>query len=179
MKKTSILIAVFAVIAAASAARAEVAINFDGNLDPHTMHDIFADSRQIIPSGTLDQILVPVPVNPVQYLDPQDQCMMVCFPGVEGYPDCCGGNHNTYTWWPQPWQAPGACQPMPHNGTWYDMVDCSPAVDWDQIITSAQGQTKSVKSARIFHPGLQQKLRDILMDTATPTLNSRKLSFLC
>jgi len=172
MKKTSILIAVFAVIAAVSAAQAEVAIDFDGNLGPQAMHDILADSRQIIPSGALDQVPVPVPVDPVEspipmiepwHIDPQDQCMMVCFPGVEGYPDCCGASHNTYTWWPQPWAAPGACQPMPHNGAWYDMVYCSPAVDWGQVIAGAQGQTKSAKSARIFHPGLQQKLRDILM----------------
>ena len=172
MKKSNTLIAVFAVIAAASAARAEVAINFDGNLGPQAMHDIFADSRQIIPSGALDQVPVPVPADPVESpipmiepwnIDPQPACMMVCFPGIEGYPDCCGAAQNTYTWWPQPWEAPGTCQPIPHNGNWYEMANCNPTVDWDQIIPSAQGQTKSAKSARIFHPGLQQKLREILM----------------
>ncbi|MDP2865252.1 MAG: hypothetical protein Q8O90_03315, partial [Elusimicrobiota bacterium] len=66
MKKSNMLIAVFAVIAVASAAQAEVAINFDGNLGPQAMHDIFADSRQIIPSGALDQVPVPVPADPVE-----------------------------------------------------------------------------------------------------------------
>lgn len=64
-KTTSMLIAMFAVIAAASVANAEmININFDGKLKPQSMHDIFTGSHQIIPQEALAQVPAPTPVNP-------------------------------------------------------------------------------------------------------------------
>lgn len=53
MKKSNMLIAVFAVLAAASVAKAQV--NFDGRagIKPQTLHSIFSASHQIIPEGAI------------------------------------------------------------------------------------------------------------------------------
>jgi hypothetical protein len=56
MKKSNMLIAVFAVLAAASVAKAgEVAVDFDGGkgFQPQSMHDIFAAAHQLVPAGAL------------------------------------------------------------------------------------------------------------------------------
>jgi hypothetical protein len=57
MKKSNMLIAVFAVLAAVSVAKAENAeVNFDGGskgLKPQSMHSIFAAAHSIVPAGTL------------------------------------------------------------------------------------------------------------------------------
>jgi hypothetical protein len=57
MKKSNMLIAVFAVLAAASVAKAEeIKIDFDGGnkgLQPQSMHSIFAAAHNIVPAGTL------------------------------------------------------------------------------------------------------------------------------
>jgi hypothetical protein len=56
MKKSNMLIAVFAVLAAASVAKAEnMEVNFDGQkgLQPQSMHSIFAAAHNIVPAGTL------------------------------------------------------------------------------------------------------------------------------
>lgn len=106
MKKTNILIAMFVVIAAASAAKAEMAIDFDGKFNPQSMHDIFADSHQIIPSGVLNQVPVPAPANsdatPMTLetwnINPQGSCMMVCLPGMDGYPNCYNPHDSMSDW---------------------------------------------------------------------------------
>ena len=106
MKKTSIMIAMFVVIAAASAARAEMAIDFDGRSKPQSMHDIFAASHQIIPSGVLNQVPVPTPADrdatpttlETWNMNPQGSCMMVCLPGMDGYPNCCNPHDSMSDW---------------------------------------------------------------------------------
>lgn len=104
MKK--MIIAVFAVIAAVTAARAEMAIDFDGKFKPQSMPDIFADSQQNIPSGVLDQVPVPAPadrdVTPITLetwnINPQGSCMMVCLLGMDGYPNCCTPHDSMSDW---------------------------------------------------------------------------------
>lgn len=76
MKKTSILMAMFALIAAASAAKAEApAVDFDGKFKTQSMHDIFAESHQLIPPGTMEQSPAPAKVafNPLG-----SACSLVC-----------------------------------------------------------------------------------------------------
>ena len=102
MKKTSILIAVFAVIAAASVAKAEVSMDFDGKLKPQSMHDIFSESHQIIPSGALNEVAVPVPVDPEESPTPMIEpwnidpsyCMMVPWIDENGVLHDCGTQPN-------------------------------------------------------------------------------------
>ncbi len=56
------------------------------------------------------------------------------------------------------------CQPMSPSHTWYEVVRCGGLPeDWESMIANTPGQAESVKVARTFHPGLQQKLRDILL----------------
>ena len=70
MKKSNILIAAVAVMtSAASAAQAQVNINFDGKLKPQSMHDIFANSHQLIPAGA--DTITPVPVPTISNKMPQ------------------------------------------------------------------------------------------------------------
>lgn len=64
MKKTSILTAMFAIIATASAVRAEmVVVDFDGKSKPQSMHEIFTDSPQFF------QNITPAP-EPSPMVDP-------------------------------------------------------------------------------------------------------------
>lgn len=63
MKKTGILIAMFAMIATATAAMAEISVDFDGKLTPQSMHDIFANSHQLIPAGADAITPAPVPTS--------------------------------------------------------------------------------------------------------------------
>jgi len=99
MKKTSILIAVFAVIAAASTARAETTINFDGNLKPQTLHDVFTESYQNIPDATQ-----PFPMPSYNIHGNPGACAMYCPPfqvNEEGSviaPDCCGSDPQLPPW---------------------------------------------------------------------------------
>ena len=56
MKKSNMLIAVFAVLAAASVAKAgEIKIDFDGKsvFAVPSMHEIFAENHQLVPAGTI------------------------------------------------------------------------------------------------------------------------------
>lgn len=63
MKKTSILIAVLAVIAAASAAKAEVSVDFDGNLGAQSIQSSFSDPQRIVfPPPTPDPVPTPFPM---------------------------------------------------------------------------------------------------------------------
>lgn len=110
MKKTSILIAMFAVIAATSAAQAEINMDFDGKLKPQSMHDIFSGSHQIIPQEALAQVPVPAPVDPEEspipmiepwQIDPNGYCMMIPWTDEDGvYHDCS----------PLPNTGPGYCE---------------------------------------------------------------------
>lgn len=99
MKKTSILIALFAVIAAASVAKAEApAIDFDGKLEPQSMHDIFAESPQIIPDP------FPMPSTGTDLPGNSGGCAMYCPPfqitedGDMISPDCCGSEPQIPPW---------------------------------------------------------------------------------
>jgi len=93
MKKSNILIAVFTVMSAASAARAQININvnFDGTLKPQSKHSAFTESLQIIPD---DAMPVPMP-SPIL-----GDCAISCPPfqvndGLHVVsPTCCGS---------QPW----------------------------------------------------------------------------
>ena len=70
MKKSNILIAVLAVIAAASSTHAQVqVVDFDGKLKPQSMHDIFATSHQLVPTGA--DTITPVPVPNISTEMPQ------------------------------------------------------------------------------------------------------------
>ncbi len=103
MKKSNILLAVLAVMAAASVAKAEMTdINFDGKLKPQSLHDIFANSHQLVPAP------MPVPVE-TKLNSLGSACALVCVgqkltnncqcepfvPGIEDYDSIL-----TYTWWP-------------------------------------------------------------------------------
>lgn len=55
MKRNSVLIAVAAVLAAASPAKAEMNINFDGSMGPQSMHSIFAAGHNLVPASALQQ----------------------------------------------------------------------------------------------------------------------------
>lgn len=102
MKKTRILIATFAVIAATQAAKAETAaINFDGNLKPQTLHDVFVESHQIIPDAPLP---FPMPASDTDIPGNSNACAMYCPPfQVNEYgqvisPDCCGSEPQLPPW---------------------------------------------------------------------------------
>jgi hypothetical protein len=74
MKKSNMLIAVFAVLAAASSAMAQVSMEFDGKLKPQSMHEIFANSHQLVP------VAAPAPAE--KKMDLLDHgCGLVCFDG--------------------------------------------------------------------------------------------------
>ncbi|GEM_PF-5700543 len=102
MKKNSILIAAFAVIVAASAAKAQT-MDFDGTkgLKPQSMHEIFAGSNQFLPHEALAPIPEPVPVNTDETLmsmiepwniDQQDNCQQIeIAPGLY-FPLCFVGD---------------------------------------------------------------------------------------
>lgn len=67
MKKNSILVAVFAIIIAASAAKAAEIIDFNGakGLKPQSMHDIFATGQNSLPAGISENIpAAPMPEQP-------------------------------------------------------------------------------------------------------------------
>ncbi len=65
MKKSSIPIAMFAIIAATCTVQAELNVNFDGNLKPQTMHDIFAAAHQIAPAAAFPTRALQVEESPV------------------------------------------------------------------------------------------------------------------
>jgi hypothetical protein len=105
MKKTSILIAMFAVIAAASAAMAQApAIDFDGKFKPQTMHDIFTNSHPLIPAPT--PVAAETKINPLG-----SACALVCV-GQRLTDDCrCEDFHpwqgqNTLETWNWPDETP-------------------------------------------------------------------------
>lgn len=102
MKKTNILITMFAVMAVASAAKAEMAsIDFDGSLKPQTLHDVFTESHQIIPDATLP---FPMPSSDTSIPGNFGDCAMYCPPfqvnqdGEVVFPDCCGSTPQFPTW---------------------------------------------------------------------------------
>lgn len=82
MKKTSILIAMFAVMAAASATQAAELVDFDGKLKPQTMHDIFANAHQFIPAPKLSPVETQSDL-PDSYgsVCPNAQLAFACSPG--------------------------------------------------------------------------------------------------
>ncbi|MBI4350963.1 MAG: hypothetical protein HY550_05955 [Elusimicrobia bacterium] len=98
MKKSNILIAVFTVMSAASAARAQININvdFDGTLKAQSKHSVFTESLQIIPD---DAMPVPTP-SPIQ-----GSCAMYCppFQANDGLhvvsSDCCGSQPPVFPPW--------------------------------------------------------------------------------
>lgn len=104
MKKSNMLIVVFVIIAAASAAMAEdVGMDFDGRFEPQTMHGIFANSHQFVPPAT------PTPAKTgIDLMG--SACALVCV-GQKTTDDCrCEpfipgpGDYDSsslpYTWWP-------------------------------------------------------------------------------
>lgn len=63
MKK--MMIAVFAIMAAGSAAKAEeINIDFDGKFKPQSMHEIFANGHQLLPAGADMIVAAPASANP-------------------------------------------------------------------------------------------------------------------
>lgn len=84
MKKSTILIAVLAVMSAISVARAEeFKMDFDGNLKSQSMHDIFANSHQFIPAPKLSQIETPSELSDSQhgFACSNAQLAFACSPG--------------------------------------------------------------------------------------------------
>lgn len=54
-------------------------------------------------------------------------------------------------------------QPIPLGNTWYELVRCDGNLtDWEAMIADSQEPTPQ-KAARMFHPSLQRKLREVLL----------------
>lgn len=162
MKKSTILIAVLAVIAATGVAKAEhknISVNFDGRtLETGN----FSEAIEAMPAPGTDEDPIPwiepwFPGGQDAPLTPPMACMLYCQYGMKDDCSCID------PWWLYSWDMPSACQPTPHNGIWYEVAHCSLLVDQEHTISGAQGQTKSVSPARMLQPGLQQKLRKILL----------------
>lgn len=164
MKKMNMLIAVFAVMSAASVARAG---NPDVDFDGRTSGSIsFTESirENIVGAGDITLPHAAPAVDFTGAFSPLSSggCMVVCQFGINNDCSC------KKPWWLDlSYQQDGAqdsCQPIPLGTGWYEMVRCGGnPVDWNLIIAGARGETRSAGSARMFHPGLQQKLREILM----------------
>lgn len=156
MKKMSILIAVLAVISAASAARAEVAgFNFDAaasGAEGALSRDAAFDSSAALPEPELR------PVFPeLQPYIPSLDCSIVCFNGMNS--DCSCKDP-----WQEVWQQAGGsntfgCQGMDLN-SWYGMVKCSQD---DSVMANARGLARSGNARPRLDPALQKKLRGILL----------------
>lgn len=164
MKKNKILIAVLAVMSVASVARAgDPVADFDGRTSEsmsftETIRENIAGAGDVILPQAASVVEFPGGLSPLS----SGGCMVVCQFGINNDCSC------KEPWWLDlSYQQDGAqylCQPMPHENGWYEMVRCGGnPVDWNLIIAGAQSETKSAGSAHMFHPGLQQKLRDILM----------------
>lgn len=160
MKKTSILIAIVTIIAAASATMAKDAgINFDGR----TMESgTFSEAIAEIPVPGINEVPLPLivpglPDGDIAPTRPPVGCTLYCHYGLEDNCTCIE------PWLPYPWEQPGVCQTLSQVGPWYELARCSPPAEWDQMIAGAQGRGESAALARVLQPALQQKLRDILL----------------
>jgi hypothetical protein len=158
MKK--MIIAVFVLIAAAATTKAEnINVNFDGRASE---------------VGSLAEAIAGIPVpgaeeDPIPWMEPgfpggddglfphPMTCMLYCQHGMNNDCSCID------PWWPYPWYEPATCQTIPHNNTWYELANCTPGMDWGQIIAGGRRQTKAVAAARMLQPELQKKLQDILL----------------
>lgn len=162
MKKSNILIAIFTVIAAASVARAgNPEVNFDGRTSgalsfTETLRENMAASGDMTMPQAAPVAEFAGAISPLS----SGGCMAVCQYGMNS--DCSCKKSWLQEFLEQ--QSGTTCQPVPLDASWYEMVRCGGnSVDWNLLISSAQGQAKSVASARMFHPDLQQKLRGVLM----------------
>lgn len=162
MKKSNILIAAFAVIAAASVARAgNPEVDFDGRTSgalsfTETLRENMAVAGDITMPQAAPVAEFAGAISPLS----SGGCMAVCQYGMNS--DCSCKKSWLQEFLEQ--QSGTTCQPVPLDTGWYEMVRCGGnPVDWNLLISGSQGQAKSVASARMFHPDLQQKLRDILM----------------
>lgn len=148
MKKSSILIAMFAVIAAATAAKAEATIDFDGKFKPQSMHDIFTNSHPLVSAEALDAV-TPVPSPSKFMIKPNAVCSIVCYPGNPGLignqPGDCGSQPAIYTSCPQEEVFPDF--PMPSGS-----LDGHPVPDtlqtwWPYIVGEASLLKEAANSA--------------------------------
>ncbi|MBI4349862.1 MAG: hypothetical protein HY550_00330 [Elusimicrobia bacterium] len=140
MKKSNILAAAFVVLSAASAAQAgNATIDFDNRTSGSVSFIEAIRDNAAVPD---DSALPPA----VPEAAPADSS-----PWLSDFFSQHGGIQTI-------------CQPMSPSNTWYEVVRCGglPA-DWESMIANTPGQAEYVKAARTFHPGLQQKLRDILL----------------
>lgn len=183
MTKTSILIAAFAVIAATSAATAQVNLDFDGKLKPQSRYGIFSGSHQIIPQETLAQIPIPAPVNldesPIPMIepwqtDPNGPCMMI------PWRDENGVLHDCVT---QPSIVPGYCDrieiapgvhfPFCFSGEAVSMLNSNP----DIMREIGTGLRLSYPGHSAL-PGFAAAVRELSKDKSTKILyNGKKLFF--
>lgn len=182
MKKGNILIAAFAVVmAAASAAKAEVRVDFDGSA-PGT--ESFTEALKATTALDSDD-LAPLPVSiiepypctgvailpfpgpcdnftPGQSIQPNPYypgaCAAVCFGTLTADCRCVDP-------WQNIWEQEGGelgyiCKGIPSN-SWAGMAKCGPGADLSAV--EELTQPKSTKSSRTSHPALQKKLRKILL----------------
>jgi hypothetical protein len=183
MKKASILIATCAVIAAASAAMAESNMDFDGKLKPHSMHDIFAGSHQIIPQEALDKVPAPSPVDPEESpipmiepwnIDPQGYCMMVPWVDDNGVLHDCGVQPSLlHGYCEQIEIAPGVHFPLCFSGETVSILKSNPG-----IIREIEAGLKRSYPGYSAQPGFAAAVKELSWDKSTKILyNGKKLFF--
>jgi hypothetical protein len=188
MKKSNMLIAVFAVLAAASVAKAdEIKVDFDGSdkgFKPQSMHDIFAGSHQIISKESLAYVPVPVPVDPEESpmpmiepwnIDPMGYCMMVPWVDENGLlHDCSGVQPSLLHNFCEPLEiAPGIQFPLCLSGDAAWELKANPGLTRE--IGAALKRAYPGYSAQ---PGFAAAVQELSKDKSTKILyNGKKLFF--
>ncbi|HBB66621.1 MAG: hypothetical protein A2049_01850 [Elusimicrobia bacterium GWA2_62_23] len=186
MKKSNMLIAVFAVLAAASVAKAgEIEIDFDGTkgLKPQSMHDIFAGSHQIVPQEALAKVTLPVPVDPDESpvpmiepwnIDPMGYCMMVPWVDENGVLHDCGVQPNPSVGYCEQIEiAPGVDFPLCFSGVAVAELNSNPGV----MLEIGAG-LKRAYPGYSAQPGFAAAVQELSKDKSTRILyNGKKLFF--
>jgi len=187
MKKSNILVAVLAVLAAASVAKAEeINVDFDGankGFKPQSMHDIFAASHQILPKETLAYVPTPVPVDPEESpvpmiepwnIDPMDYCMMVPWVDENGVlHDCNLQPSLLHNFCNQLEIAPGIQFPLCLSGDAAWELKANPG-----LTREIAAGLKLAYPAYSAQPGFAAAVRELSKDKSTKILyNGKKLFF--